>query len=132
MFDLLLIAIGAFVILSRINSRKNKEQKPYKKSEFFEFKERDLKKYFKADGDDTVQTKKKNIKNRPKQMSPKVQDKSIWEITEQKEEIPLVQVLQDEKKSIGPKKNIMKGNNPSPRDIFLYYELLSKPKSLRK
>ncbi len=120
MLDLLLIAIGAYVIFSKISRRPQNKQKQSKKSKFFEFRERDLKKYF----TDLDEETKKPAEQKGKEIS--------WDIVEKKDKPSADRKLQGNKDSIMVEKKDGKKDKPSPKEMFLYYELLSKPKSLRK
>lgn len=127
MFDLLLIAIGVYVIVSKITKNKNPKTKQNKKEKFFDFKDRDPKKYF--DEYSKPKQKSNNSKNVQKNVPAKknVQKKpaeeygtSIVKTKKQKETIEENSLSSEIKKAV------------SPREMFLYHELLSKPKSLRK
>lgn len=127
MLDLLLIAIGAYVIFSKISRRPQNKQKQSKKSKFFEFRERDLKKYFTDLDEETKKPAEQKGKEIIKKQFPAAKEIS-WDIVEKKDKPSADRKLQGNKDSI----MVEKKDKPSPKEMFLYYELLSKPKSLRK
>ena len=131
MLDLLLIAIGAYVIFSKISRKPQNKQKQSKKSKFFEFRERDLKKYFTDLDEETKKPAEQKGKEIIKKQFPAAKEIS-WDIVEKKDKPSADRKLQGNKDSIMVEKKDGKKDKPSPKEMFLYYELLSKPKSLRK
>lgn len=126
MFELLLFAVGLYVIFSKINNKNKYKPIEKRKDNFFDFKDRDLKNYFKEQPKEEAKQTKQIVPPKKKKISESSMKKD-------KNDLP-VNIHSETKKEVeeGIPSSLEIKKTPSPREMFLYHELLSKPKSLRK